>query len=324
LINDIPHKFFKLHKNKSTKTIRIGKLNFNDQYRYAELICRIYKSIPLDPVKCSSCYSIYCKDELLAWAEMNNINCPKGCHPSLFTNKPLNLTHNEIVIWESITIKCECGIYVSRVKSDYASCEFHNNYSCLFCSEEEYSLDAIEKHAEYECERRHIFCEYCNISIRKNQEVLHQAKCELLCSGCSRYVLRRQMSEHKLSKCPLSQMNILERYINQEKAKSLSLKSIESIRVEELLSEEKSQNIELFKEYVRNDQKDYENFKNILAEREKVIDDNIKFSDKVYNELIEKNLPGVKDRCISSKVFGIVCLIFIFIIILVFKAMDLT
>jgi hypothetical protein len=317
-------------KKNPPKTININKLGQRDQTKYAKFICKACKLIPLDPIKCSTCNLVWCNNEFLA-CNHKSLYSPLTC---VYNGHILKkLSPDEIVTWKSIMITCECGRRVDDVKCHYATCIYYNSYSCLSCNTIKHDFYDIEKHVELECWARFISCEYCNIRIKKCDEENHKNQCYLKCWDCGKYLLRSQFNRHRQYLCTtLIQKRLLENSLAEEKEKSLSLKSLASVDVDKLLREErekcqklktkiqcnnKSQNNELFKECIRNNQKDYENFKKILTEMNKAFDDNIEFSEKIYKDLTEKRLCDVKSgKRIYGKVFCIVLITYFMILLI--------
>jgi hypothetical protein len=148
-----------------------------------EFICSICTAIPLDPVKCSKCNVVFCKEELSVWFRTKD-HCPMRCSRQ---NSTVKLSHIEQNILNQIIAKCKCGkdkITFGNIKNHLTSCEAYVKYSCIACGDIQSSLEVIETHVAIYCPALFEVCDYCANKIRKDDKGSHLAECKKMCKNC--------------------------------------------------------------------------------------------------------------------------------------------
>jgi hypothetical protein len=324
LISDIP------------TNIEKGEIKLNDQAIANEFICSICRAIPLDPVKCSKCNIIFCKQELTDWFKKSTF-CPMRCS---FQNSPSaltafgNLSHTEKNILNQININCKCeatGLTFNNIKTHLTACKAYISYSCSDCKVAKRTLDEMVKHANTDCPVLFETCEYCKSSIRKSEKVGHLEACAEKCMSCNNKIARIKFNEHKLNnECAGFIKQNYEKLLKEEKDKILKAKAATD-ELEKQIKEEKDKNQRLkaqleecekakkeyttYPEQIRKLQNDYNNLTKNIANMNNLIDNKIKSSEELYKEFLSKNDDGEGKKSNFGKYLFLIMLILVIVMV---------
>ena len=169
-----------------------------------EFECPICLQFPLEPIQCSKCLKIFCKQ-----CQINN-KCPM-CR-ELFVQKDIDRILKNIM--DKLLLRCgNCEKYnivlkISKVKvSEYINhlkkCDY-SDYQCLTCKKiiSHSKKDCLE-HAHF-CGYSDSSCCYCLKSLKLYLKKEHETKCgeELVeCEFCQTKLERKKIENHKKNLC---------------------------------------------------------------------------------------------------------------------------
>jgi WD40 repeat protein len=165
----------------------------------AELICAICLEIVYEPVMCSSCENLFCKnciEKLLAKSK----KCPNQCK---FVEKDKNIMLKRLL--NKIEFKClnngnGCGTIIpySDFMMHICNCEF-GNFKCLAIDCEFIDIkNKVLEHIE-DCLFRQFPCEYCEVNYPRKDLNDHKEICgntPIKCQFCNIDVIRKEYKSH--------------------------------------------------------------------------------------------------------------------------------
>jgi hypothetical protein len=165
-----------------------------------EFVCNICSNLPLNPIKCSKCLTIFCKDELYKWLENGTRTCPIKCKDI----QVVSLTNLEQNLLGKIEFICNCnteGLNYNNIMSHYSKCkEAMTEYYCNFCSSCFKSQKSIENHV-IDCTQAKVVCEYCYQSVLTITYQTHLFSCIEECEVCRSIFVKSKHAAHA-SVCP--------------------------------------------------------------------------------------------------------------------------
>jgi hypothetical protein len=328
VLTDISHKY-KTARITAPLTIDKEQIKYSDQSISNEFICSICKSIPLDPIKCSKCNIIFCRQEFNSWVQSHR-TCPMKCSSSSTVNSNLglpwnsnppisstasasNLSHTERNILNQLGINCKCGtegLTFETIKAHYATCDIHAEYICLECNTTKTTIEAIEKHVIQDCPLLYTTCIYCSISLRKNLKETHQAECRQMCKTCNTLVPKLKTNEHKLNECAGIVKQYYEKLLTEEKEQQCQKMKAYIEENEKLKQENK-----FFNDYVNKTQNDFESLKKRFHEMNELVDANIKVKG---NNIVQKynQIRGTEVDGFRRKQFWLTCLLYVSVVVI--------
>ena len=193
-----------------------------------EILCPICTEIPLNPIECSNCKNIICKECLKKWNKcpFNCINfkeieldrtfkkvinlfktkCPyldKGCNKIIYFKDYLNHIKN-----------CDYSEFICKVegcqfKGNKKECCNHIFYcglkliKCKYCHKKCFKFK-LKEYEEY-CGNLIIKCNLCNKDIlNKNMEKHKEKECDfsqVKCKKCHKKMIRKDIKLHDVNKC---------------------------------------------------------------------------------------------------------------------------
>jgi hypothetical protein len=261
-------------------------INPNDISIANEFICNICESIPLDPVKCSKCNIIFCRQEFNHSLQYNR-SCPRICIPSLGSLiVPNNLSITELNILARINIQCKCefkDLTFSNIQSHFATCITNSQYSCLECNETKKDLGAIDNHVNQECPILFTTCEYCNINVRKTEREPHQKNCREICKNCKVLISKVKFSEHRLNDCPDNMKKYYDNLLAETRDKTQGRLKPYIEENGNLICENKA-----LLDYFNKCKYNYDVYENMIAEMDEYVENNVNSLESEYNDIIDK------------------------------------
>jgi WD40 repeat protein len=174
-------------------------LSENHRSMGTELVCMICLEIVLNPVMCSKCENLFCKDCIDRLLQKSN-KCPNLCN---FIEKEKNIMLKKIL--NKIEFKCifnKSGclkiIPYSEFLNHIKDCEF-GNFGCNSPGCEYFDIKTgILTHIET-CDYREFECSLCNNFIAKHLFDAHTTECEnksIVCKFCYKFFQNKLLKSH--------------------------------------------------------------------------------------------------------------------------------
>ena len=177
--------------NKVSK-IQIDEIANLDEIMLERIIeCPIDNMVPLNPVICRKCETVFCKDCLESWKRTSNM-CPMRCQPMEIINSEKTIVNQQInkikVLCKYKTKGCKNKIKVSEISQHENICPYQPT-ECTKCKSEQFQ-GFIHKHLFSECNCCLVQCFVCREKYNLSAIAEHTKECEdkhYLCSNCNLY-----------------------------------------------------------------------------------------------------------------------------------------